>query len=78
MTELKILTGSAALSIAASVGLQTLYHLYQGMLLALGEAALFLVFALYFNRSRNIMPVVLAHLLFDVWSWVYYGLVGKI
>ena len=76
MTEVKFLTGNAALSIAASVGLQTLYHLYQGMLLATAEAALFLVFALYFNRSRKIMPVVLAHLLFDVSSWLYYGLAG--
>ena len=78
MTEVKWLTGSAALSIAASVGLQTSYHLYQGMLLALAEAALFLVFALYFNRSRMIMPVVLAHMFFDVLSWLYYGFVGKI
>jgi len=78
MTEVKFLTGSAALSIATSVGFQTLYHLYQGMLLALAEAALFLVFALYFNHSRKIMPVVLAHMCFDVLSWLYHGLVGKI
>jgi len=76
MTEVKFLTGSAALSIAASVGLQTLYHLYQGMLLATAEGALFLVFALYFNRSRRIMPVALAHLLFDLSAWLYHGLSG--
>jgi membrane protease YdiL (CAAX protease family) len=40
------------------------------------EAALFLVFALYFRRRRRITPVVLAHLLFDLLSWSYHGLFG--
>jgi len=72
MTEVKFLTGSTTIAICASVGLQTLYHIYQGALLALAEAGLFLVFALYFSQWGRIMPVVLAHLLFDLLSWSHY------
>jgi membrane protease YdiL (CAAX protease family) len=77
MTEIKFLTGSTAAAIAASVGLQTLYHLYQGLLLALAEAGLFLVFALYFSRWQRIMPLALAHLLFDLLSWSQYLWTGE-
>ena len=65
---MRLLTGSAAISIATSVPLQTLYHLYQGVPLAAADAAMFSVFALYFSFTRRIMPVVLAHLAFDLFS----------
>lgn len=78
MTEMKFLTGSTAIAISSSVILQTLYHLYQGLPMALSAGALFLVFAIYFARTGRIMPVILAHLGFDSIAFAYYGLVGRI
>ena len=74
MTELRLLTGSAAISIATSVLLQTLYHLYQGVPLAAADAAMFSVFALYFSFTLRIMPVVLAHLAFDLFAFSFAAL----
>ena len=66
MTEIAQLTGSTALAIAASVGLQTAYHLYQGLPNALSRGAAFLVLACFYARFRRILPVILAHMLWDL------------
>ncbi len=66
MTEIAALTGSTALAIAASVGLQTAYHLYQGLPNALCRGAAFLVLACFYARFRRILPVILAHVLWDL------------
>jgi membrane protease YdiL (CAAX protease family) len=66
MTEIAALTGSTALAIAASVGLQTAYHLYQGLPNALTRGAAFLVAACFYARFRRILPVILAHVLWDL------------
>ena len=66
MTEVLGLTGSGALAVLVSVGVQTLYHLYQGVPMALAHGATFSVFSLYYLRTRRIAPVVLAHLYGDV------------
>src|SRR5258707_1320171 len=57
MTEIEELTGSTALAIAASVGLQTAYHLYQGIPNALVGGAVFLLFACFLPPSRRTPPV---------------------
>jgi membrane protease YdiL (CAAX protease family) len=66
MTEVEALTGSGALAIAASVGLQTAYHLYQGVPSALAVGACFLLFACFFARFGRIVPVILAHMSLDL------------
>ncbi len=66
MSEVRFLTGRWWAAILASVALQVCYHFYQGMFAALSYSALFLVFALYFARTRLILPVILAHLYFDL------------
>jgi membrane protease YdiL (CAAX protease family) len=66
MTEVEALTGSGALAIAASVGLQTAYHLYQGVPGALVNGACFLLFACFFARFGRIVPVILAHMSLDL------------
>lgn len=66
MSEVRFLTGRAWVAVAASVGLQVSYHLYQGVSAALSYIALFLVFALYYSRTRLILPIILAHLYFDL------------
>jgi len=66
MTELEALTGSTGLAIAASVALQTSYHLYQGTAHALAAGASFLVYACFYAHFRRITPVILAHAIWDV------------
>jgi membrane protease YdiL (CAAX protease family) len=66
MSEITALGGSAAVAVAASVGLQILYHLYQGVPRALAMAGGSLVCSLFYLRYRRIMPVILAHLVMDV------------
>lgn len=68
MTEVQALTKSPALAILFSVALQTSYHFYQGAPIALSYAPLFLIFALFYSRTRNIVPVALAHIAIDMIS----------
>jgi len=62
----RVSTGSAALAVAASVGLQTAYHLYQGAPNALAAGAGFLLYACFYARFRRILPVILAHACWDL------------
>jgi membrane protease YdiL (CAAX protease family) len=66
MTEIEALTGKVSIAVAASVGLQTFYHLYQGVPAALEHAAGFLIWACFYAKFRRILPVILAHLLWDL------------
>jgi membrane protease YdiL (CAAX protease family) len=66
MTEVRALTGSATLAIALSVALQTAYHLYYGWQGALSLAFMFLVFAVYYSRTRKAIPIIVAHGAFDL------------
>jgi hypothetical protein len=61
MTEVAALTGSMAIAVLASVGFQTLYHLYQGLPSALMAAAMFFVFSVFYANLRRVTPLVLAH-----------------
>jgi membrane protease YdiL (CAAX protease family) len=72
ISEILALTGSRAWAIAVSVGLQTAYHLYQGLPYALAAGVMFLVFSLYYVRSRRILPVIVAHFWFDFSALVLY------
>ncbi len=71
ITEVRFLTGSPFLAVLASVLLQSSYHLYQGIVPALLSMALFGVFSLYYVRAKKIMPVILAHMLFDFLALVH-------
>jgi hypothetical protein len=66
ITEVEALTGSAAAAVLLSVGVQTLYHVYYGVPLALSLAGIFLLDSLVYLRWRRITPIALAHLVFDV------------
>jgi len=70
MTEVQDLTGSSALAILVSVIVQFSYHLYYGWAGAISLSFQFLIFALYYARSRNISPVIVAHGLFDIYGIV--------
>ena len=72
MTEVAALTGSMALAVLASVAFQTLYHLYQGAAEALMAAALFFVFAVFYANNRRCTPLIVAHVLHNVWvGWLH-------
>lgn len=70
MTEIGELTGSWMLAVAVSVAVQTAYHLYYGWLTALSLGFQFLLFALYYAKTRRATPIVLAHGIFDLWALV--------
>jgi membrane protease YdiL (CAAX protease family) len=70
MTEILDLTRSSILAIAVSVAVQFSYHLYYGWTGAISLSFQFLIFAVYYARSRRILPIIVAHGLFDI-----YGLV---
>jgi len=67
MTEVIELTGSSALAVALSVGIQFSYHLYYGWAGALSLSLFFLALALYYARSRSVLPVIIAHGFVDVY-----------
>jgi len=50
----------------ASIVLQASYHLYYGLAGAVSISGVFIVFALYFARSRRVFPVLLAHAYWDL------------
>jgi len=68
MTEIKALTGSTIAAIGSSVVLQASYHLYYGWMGALSVAFPFMVFAIYYSRSRQAVPIIMAHEVFDLYG----------
>jgi membrane protease YdiL (CAAX protease family) len=56
-----------------SVTLQTLYHLYQGIPAAIALGAMFLILSAYFVKYGRVLPVILAHLYFDVLALLAYA-----
>ncbi len=66
MSEVLDLTRSPSLAVTMSVVVQFSYHLYYGWVGALSLSFQFLVFALYYARSRRAGPIIVAHGLFDI------------
>ena len=57
----------------ASIVLQTSYHVYYGIPGALSLSGIFIVFALYFARTRKLLPVIIGHACVDlVAMWSFY------
>ena len=52
------------------------YHLYQGYGPFFGNAVMGVVFALYYQRTRRVMPLVVAHTVLDVVAFVGYQYLG--
>jgi len=61
--------------VAASALLRGSYHLYQGFGGFVGNAIMGVVFALFFMKTRRVLPLVVAHTLLDVVAFVGYTLV---
>ena len=65
-TELIDLRKSVVLATLVSLGVQTSYHLYYGVAGALTVGSGLAVFAIYYAKTRRLMPVILAHMLWDL------------
>lgn len=61
MTAIHHLSGSMGLAIVVSVAVQVSYHFYQGAPAALSHVGWSLVLAVYYAKTRRILPVILAH-----------------
>ena len=72
-TRLRQARESAGKIILFSVLLQTSYHIYQGVTSCLSLAPGFAIFAVYYQSSRRLWPVIIAHLLEDVLVLLYYS-----
>lgn len=77
ITRLQHLNWRASAIVAAAAVLRGAYHLYQGFGAFIGNAIMGVVFALFFLRTRRVMPLVVAHTLLDVVAFVGYALLPK-
>jgi membrane protease YdiL (CAAX protease family) len=74
MTRLQELRWPTWAVLGCSAVLRGSYHLYQGFGPFIGNAVMGLVFGEYFRRKGRVMPLVVAHTLLDIVSFVGYQL----
>jgi membrane protease YdiL (CAAX protease family) len=77
LTRLRQLAWRPELAVLASAVLRGTYHLYQGFGAFVGNAIMGVVFALFFLRTRRVLPLVVAHTLLDVVAFVGYTLAPR-
>ena len=66
LTRLDQLGWSPWRALWLSLALRTSYHLYYGIVGALSVGAGLSILAIYYAKSRNLTPVIVAHLLWDL------------
>lgn len=76
MTRLQRFGWSAPAVIGTSALLRGSYHLYQGFGQALGNVVMGVIFALWFQRTGRVVPLVIAHTILDIVSFVGYALLA--
>ena len=72
LTRLRQMRWSNSRALAASATLRGSYHLYQGYGGFIGNAIMGVLFGLWFQRTRRVWPLVIAHFLIDAVSFVGY------
>jgi membrane protease YdiL (CAAX protease family) len=77
ITRLRGLGMSLPWIIACSAVLRGSYHLYQGFGAFVGNAVMGVVFALFFLRTKRVMPLIVAHSILDTAAFVGYTLVPQ-
>lgn len=78
ITRLRDLGWPAWAVLGCSALLRGSYHLYQGFGSFLGNVVMGLVFGEWFRRRGRVMPLVIAHTLLDVVSFVGYDLFASV
>jgi len=61
-------------ALVASAILRGSYHLYQGFGGFVGNAIMGLIFGFFYQRTRRVLPLIIAHTILDVVSFVGYTL----
>jgi membrane protease YdiL (CAAX protease family) len=72
MTRLRELRWGPWAVLVSSALLRGTYHLYQGFGQALGNVAMGLLFGYWFQRTGRVLPLVIAHAVLDVVTFVGY------
>ena len=72
LTRLRQLGWSDSRALGASAVLRGSYHLYQGLGGFFGNFVMGLIFGWWFQRTRRVAPLVIAHFLLDAASFVGY------
>jgi uncharacterized protein len=70
LTRLRQLGWTDSRALAASAILRGSYHLYQGPGAFFGNAVMGVIFGWWFQRTRRVLPLVIAHFLLDAVSFV--------
>jgi membrane protease YdiL (CAAX protease family) len=79
LTKLEQLDWSPVTAVAVSALLRGSYHLYQGFGGFLGNLAMGLIFGVLYLRWRRVTPMIIAHSLVDITTFVGYGVLhGKV
>jgi membrane protease YdiL (CAAX protease family) len=74
MTRLRQMGHTLVPVVLMSAVLRGAYHLYQGIGAFVGNVVMGVVFALFFARFKRVLPLVVAHTILDVASFVGYAL----
>ena len=72
LTRLRQMGWSDGRALGASAVLRGSYHLYQGLGGFVGNLVMGLIFAWWFQRTRRVLPLVVAHFLLDTFAFVGY------
>ncbi len=72
LTRLRQIGWSNQRALATSAVLRGSYHLYQGFGGFAGNFVMGLIFGYWFQRTRRVLPLVIAHFLLDAFSFVGY------
>ena len=72
LTRLRQLGWRDPVALGASATLRGSYHLYQGFGGFAGNFVMGLIFGFWFQRTRKVLPLVVAHFLLDAASFVGY------
>jgi len=75
-TRLRQLAWRTPAIVATSALLRGSYHLYQGFGAFVGNALMGVVFALFFLRTKRLIPLIIAHTVLDIVSFVGYTLLS--
>ncbi|MGX6604526.1 CPBP family intramembrane glutamic endopeptidase [Micromonosporaceae bacterium Da 78-11] len=74
ITRLRSFGMSVYWIVACSAVLRGSYHLYQGFGAFVGNAVMGVLFALFFLRTKRVMPLIVAHSILDIAAFVGYTL----